>query len=109
VDEIYIPYYNPKENAISKFYPDFIFWAKKGKDYFIIFVDPKGTEHTSAYRKIVGYKEIFEKDGKERVFNHIGFKVIIKLSLKPKDVAYTLPEYKKYWFDDIDKMMKGVV
>jgi len=108
LDKIYIPYYNPKANKISPFHPDFVFWAKKGKDYFIIFIDPKGTEHASAYRKIGGYKEIFEEDGEEKVFNHDGFKVKIKLFLKPEDVAYTLPEYKKYWFDNIDKMLEVV-
>src|SRR5690606_6661684 len=56
LDEVYIPYYNPILNKISKFKPDFIFWLKNGTDYTILFVDPKGTEHTSAYRKIDGYK-----------------------------------------------------
>jgi len=26
LDEVYIPYYNPNMNKISRFYPDFIFW-----------------------------------------------------------------------------------
>ena len=45
LDEVLIPYYNPKENKITNFKPDFIFWAQKGKRYLILFVDPKGTEH----------------------------------------------------------------
>jgi len=79
LDEVYIPYYNPKANNISRFYPDFIFWLKKGDNYYIAFVDPKGTEHTDAYRKIDWFKKLFEEDGKEKVFNHNGFKVRIKL------------------------------
>ncbi len=109
LDEIYVPYYNPNVNKISGFYPDFIFWLKKGDNYFIIFIDPKGTEHTSAYRKIDGYKELFEDNGKEKVFNHNGFKVKIKLLLKPDDVSKTLVEYRKYWFDDIEKMLDGLL
>mgnify|MGYP005843226071 CR=1 FL=1 len=31
LDEVFIPYYNPKENNIAKFKPDFIFWKQKGK------------------------------------------------------------------------------
>ncbi|MEO0114451.1 MAG: DEAD/DEAH box helicase family protein [candidate division WOR-3 bacterium] len=104
LDEVYIPYYNPNINNISKFNPDFIFWLKKDKDYFILFVDPKGTEHTNAYRKIDGYKELFEEAGKTKVFNYNGFKTKIKLQLRPKDVARASAEYRQYWFDNIEKM-----
>ena len=76
---MYIPYYNAEINGISKFNPDFIFWLKKGKDYLILFVDPKGTEHTNAYRKVDGYKELFEENGKTKVFKYNGFKTKIKL------------------------------
>ena len=33
LDEVYIPYYNPKRNSISHFNPDFIFWLQRGDDY----------------------------------------------------------------------------
>lgn len=108
LDEVYIPYYNPNFNRISYFYPDFIFWLMKGDNYFIIFVDPKGTEHTAAYRKVDGYKELFEENGKEKVFAHNGAKVKIKLRLRPEDISKALVEYKQYWFDDIGKMLEGV-
>ncbi|MCX5805953.1 MAG: DEAD/DEAH box helicase family protein [Proteobacteria bacterium] len=108
LDEVYIPYYNPKENVIAKFKPDFIFWMQKGNDYMILFADPKGTEHTDGYRKIDGYSKVFEtKEGKESkcyLFN--GFNIKTKLLLKPKKgIAGVLDNYKKYWFDnfiDID-------
>jgi hypothetical protein len=104
LDEVYIPYYNPNVNKISRFYPDFIFWLKKDDNYIIVFVDPKGTEHTSAYRKIDGYKLLFEKDGKAKAINYNGFKVRIKLLLRSEDVSKALPEYKQYWFDNIENM-----
>ncbi|BDC35417.1 MAG: hypothetical protein EF806_00940 [Candidatus Methanoliparum thermophilum] len=31
LDEVYIPYYNPNANKFSHFYPDFIFWLKRGE------------------------------------------------------------------------------
>jgi len=105
LDEVYIPYYDPNVNKISRFCPDFIFWLKKGDNYFIVFVDPKGTEHTSAYRKIDGYKVLFEEGGKEKVFSHNGFKVRIKLLLRPEDISKALVEYKQYWFDNIEDML----
>jgi len=105
LDEVYIPYYNPNANKISKFYPDFIFWLLKGNEYFIVFVDPKGTEHTSAYRKVDGYKELFEENGREKCFAYNGSKVKIKLRLRPEDVSKALVEYKQYWFDDIENIL----
>jgi len=106
LDEVYIPYYNPNTNKFSHFYPDFIFWLKKGNNYFIVFVDPKGTEHTSAYRKIDGYAQLFEENGKEKVFNYNGFKVRIKLLLRPEDISKAPAEYRQYWFDNIEKMLE---
>lgn len=112
IDEVYIPYYNPKENKIANFKPDFIFWMQKEKQYLIMFVDPKGTEHADGYRKIDGYSRIFEieKDGKkqsrdfsyppaERAGN--GFTINTKLLLKPRrGIAEVLENYKQYWFDN---------
>ena len=105
LDEIYIPYYNPDANKISPFYPDFIFWLAKGNDYLILFIDPKGTEHASAYRKLDGYKELFEENGKEKVFDHNGSSVRIRLRLRPKDISKALAEYRQYWFDNIENML----
>jgi len=105
LDEVYIPYYNPKTNRIDKFKPDFIFWLKKGNDYTILFVDPKGTEHTDAYRKIDGYKRIFEDENKRsKVFSYNEYNIKIKLLLKTNDISRVTEPYKQYWFDDISQM-----
>jgi hypothetical protein len=109
LDEIYIPYYNPNINKMSRFYPDFIFWLKRRNDYYILFVDPKGTEHSSAYRKIDWYKKLFEENDKEKVFEYNEFNVKIKLLMKPEDPAKVLSEYKKYWFDDIENMLNSLI
>jgi len=97
LDEIHIPYYNPKENKISKFKPDFIFWLKKGSDYRIIFIDPKGTEHADAYRKVDGFTRLFEDREVERVYKYNGYSIRVNLLLKPKDIANALDKYRKYW------------
>ncbi|NSW44939.1 MAG: DEAD/DEAH box helicase family protein, partial [Bacteroidales bacterium] len=97
LDEIYIPYYNPKTNRIDKFKPDFIFWLKKGDEYTILFVDPKGTEHSDAYRKIDGYKRMFGT----KAGNYNNLKIKVKLLLKTSDLAKVEEEYKNYWFDSL--------
>jgi len=103
LDEVLIPYYNPKENNIANFKPDFIFWAQKGKRYLILFVDPKGTEHADGYRKIDGYSRIFEigEQKESRDFSYNGLVINTKLLLKPKrGIAEVLENYKRYWFDN---------
>mgnify|MGYP000446549025 CR=1 FL=1 len=103
LDEVFIPYYNPKENNIANFKPDFIFWAQKGKRYLILFVDPKGTEHADGYRKIDGYSRIFETGElkESRDFSYNGFTINTKLLLKPRrGIAEVLENYKRYWFDN---------
>jgi len=105
LDEVTIPYYNPKENNIANFKPDFIFWGQKGERYLILFVDPKGTEHADGYRKIDGYSRIFEtgeqKQGRDFLYNE--FVINTKLLFKPKHgIAEVLENYRPYWFDNFD-------
>jgi hypothetical protein len=103
LDEVYIPYYNPKTNRIDNFKPDFIFWLKKGNDYTILFVDPKGTEQTDAYRKIDCYLRIFEDDSHtSKEFLYDEYKVRTKLLLKIKDIAFVSKNYKQYCFDNFN-------
>ncbi|MDI6848878.1 MAG: DEAD/DEAH box helicase family protein [Candidatus Saccharicenans sp.] len=108
LDEVFIPYYNPKENKMANFKPDFIFWMQKDNRYLILFVDPKGTEHADGYRKIDGYSRIFEieKNGQRqnRDFSYGRFTINAKLLLKPaKGGIDRVPEpQRKYWFDNFD-------
>ncbi len=111
LDEVLIPYFSPKENNIANFKPDFIFWVQKDKDYLILFVDPKGTEHADGYRKIDGYSRIFEigEQKQSRDFSYNGFTINTKLLLKPRrGIAEVLENYKRYWFDNFDDFAKKI-
>lgn len=109
LDEIYIPYYNLQVNGISKFRPDFIFWLKKGNDYFIVFVDPKGIEHTAYENKVDGYKYIFEDNNGKKEFSKDNLKVKVYLFLFTEDVN-RLPEgYKQYWFDNFENILEKIL
>ncbi|MCL4473061.1 MAG: DEAD/DEAH box helicase family protein [Actinobacteria bacterium] len=112
LDKVFIPYYNPKDNRIAQFMPDFIFWMKKGDKYTILFVDPKGTEHTDAFRKIDGFSKIFEieKGQKSKTHKYNGFSVEAKLLLKPKSGIASVPEsYRRYWFDNFPDFAEKIV
>lgn len=104
LDEVFIPYYNHKENRMDNYHPDFIFWLQKGNSYLILFVDPHGTVYSDINKKIDYYSEIFEikgtKESKKFLFN--GFNIKTKLLLKPtqRGVASVGDNYKKYWFDN---------
>jgi len=107
LDTVYIPWHNPQTAKIEHFKPDFIFWLKEreSKNYYIVFIDPKGTEYTEAYRKIEGFRKIFEN----KIFSHDNFIIKVKLFCKPKDRAYAMEEYKKYWQDNIHKILEDIL
>ena len=101
LDAPYIPYYEPNQNRIARFIPDFIFWGKKGKRYTILFIDPHGTEQVEWMRKFDGYKALFE-DGKGRIrtFAHEGIEVVVKAALFVRDInALPNEAYKAYCAD----------
>ena len=68
LDTVFIPYYDPKQNRIARFIPDFIFWGQKGNRYTVLFVDPKGIENQDWERKAEGYVRVFEERGTSRVY-----------------------------------------
>jgi type III restriction enzyme len=110
LDQVYIPYYDPKTNRIRHFYPDFIFWLQKGDGYFIVFIDPKGTSHTDYMHKVAGYRMIFEEDGSgRRVLDHEGLKARVFTFLYTDDVNMLSQGYRKYWSDNIGKVLTSIL
>ena len=93
-DKIYVPYQN--NNRTANFYPDFIFWMKRGNDYQIVFVDPKGMEHIGYTHKADGYMRIFENCGKPRVFIHGKLKVSVRLLFYNTGNTQPAAEYKRF-------------
>jgi len=104
LDEVYIPYYNPKENDIANFKPDFIFWMQKGNKYVILFVDPKGTSFSTYQHKVDGYKKIFEN----RNYLYDKQRIKTKLLLYTDDIAKVGEGYREYWFDNIEEALRQI-
>ena len=99
-DDVSIPYYNDSSNTIRDFYPDFIFWLKKDKKYFIMFIDPKGAQNIDWVYKVDGMKNIFSKSQK-----HDGLDIEVKLFLYIDDKNKLPPSLQQYWQDDIEKCL----
>ena len=99
LDRIHIPYFDNSVNDYRRFLPDFVFWMCRENEYRIVFVDPKGTEHATAYRKIDGYKKLFMQDGKPRVFTHRpDWRVSVNLLLYNPS-GQPAQAYQRYWTD----------
>lgn len=110
LDEVYIPYYDGTSNKVRDFKPDFIFWFQKGNEYFIVFIDPKGTEHTDYQRKIDGYSAIFEgAGGAKKPLSHNGKKVFVFAFLHTADKDGLPAKYSEYWFDNVRKVLTSIL
>jgi superfamily II DNA or RNA helicase len=106
LDEVYIPYYDPKTNRIARFKPDFIFWLCNDDRYRIVFVDPKGTEHVDYQRKIDGYREVFCENGKPRVFRDCGKDVTVHLFIAVQDVSRVPKKYRRFAICGVADLVK---
>ena len=99
LDKVHVPYYDTQSNEYRRFLPDFVFWMCRGVDYRIVFVDPKGTQHASAYRKIDGYRHLFEEHDRCKAFPYLASKVQVGLLMF--NAASSVPDaYRRFWTDD---------
>jgi len=109
LDEVHIPYYNPKTNRVCRFKPDFVFWLQKGNNYFIVFIDPKSINFTDYEHKVGGYKELFEDDhGHPKAIDHEGMCVRVFLFLRTEDRNRVQDEFRGYWFDDVGEVFSRI-
>jgi hypothetical protein len=98
--KIRIPYIDPT-NGKRDFLPDFIFWLQKGNNYFIVYIDPKGTGRNEYKYKVDGYRDIFEEMGEVKTFIDKNRKIKVYLRLATEDTSVLTEKdfYKKYWIE----------
>jgi len=111
LDKITIPYYDPSQNKMRDFHPDFIFWLKRWNDYFILFVDPKGMKNADYQYKIDDYKKIFvdTQTRKLKIFPHRGMNVRVALAMYNKDASEASQGYSDYWYDHPKQILKHLI
>ncbi len=102
LDTFHIPYFYKKDNIYRKFFPDFIFWIKKGNEYKIIFIDPKGTSNADYQNKVDEFEKLFLENGKSKTFEYKKFEITFDLKLVAQDVNTVSDKYDKYWFGNED-------
>lgn len=101
-DKVTIPYYDPTQNRVRDFHPDFVFWLVKGKIYTILFVDPKGMTVGNYQYKIDGYKELFREGpiSAYRMTEYNDYQVRVALGMYTTDANQAPQEYREYWYDN---------
>jgi len=110
-DKVFIPYYNPMTNSESKFNPDFVFWFKKGEKYRIVFVDPKGVEHSYYQLKADGFKQAFyNKKHPDGVYQYNSLQIKPLLYFYTQGGAASIGEaYRDVWVISISDLIQRVV
>ena len=106
-----IPYVDKLKNSNRNFNPDFIFWLKRGNDYSIVLVDPKGIQNTGGFAyKMDGYIELFT-DGdrpKRFKFDNLNVRVFAFLFTKDRNVVGA-GIYPQFWIDKMDDVLDKVL
>lgn len=111
LDKIVIPYYDPSQNKMREFHPDFIFWLKRWDNYFILFVDPKGMKNADYQYKIDDYQKIFKEPdtGTLRVFPYGDNNVRVALAMYNPNASEASQGYSNYWYDSPKGILKQLV
>lgn len=111
LDQVVIPYVDKLKNTNRNFNPDFIFWLKRGNDYSIILVDPKGIQNTGGFAyKMDGYIELFTDGDKQKVFQFgdLNVRVFAFLFTKDRNVVGA-GIYPQFWIDKMDDVLDKVL
>jgi len=109
LDRVYIPYYDGSSNSVREFRPDFVFWFRKGTDYTIAFVDPKGTAHSEYELKMDGYRRLFEGGGERpRPFTHNGLTVRVYAYLYSPGGEGVGASYRRHWITEARSLLAGI-
>ena len=105
LDNVNFPYYSSDDNKFHPFHPDFIFWMKKGKEYYILFIDPKGTAHTKALLQIDAFSKLFNDEKKKSLkFKYNEYDVYVKLLFIPDNISRIPEDYSSFYFDNINQI-----
>lgn len=109
IDNIHIPYFDGADNKYRKFYPDFIFWFKEESGYRVVFVDPKGVEHSSYMDKVAGFERLFLENNKPKVYRYDKTDVVFDLKLVTNDLNRVTERYLSYWLnvEELNKLFKN--
>lgn len=103
IDRVGIPYFNSDKSQYDNFYPDFIFWLKKGNKYYIKFIDPHGVEYTTnSADKIDGFLDF--ADDLDKLKSKKLEKVDLYYFNENQPGREIKEEYRKYWTNDFAKI-----
>ncbi len=62
LDDVYVPYPDTETGTLRRFKPGFVLWFARGKDAFVVFVEPRTARWSQAGAKLAGFRSLFEDD-----------------------------------------------
>ena len=83
-------------------------WLAKGRQYHIVFVDPKGMAHTRTYQKLDGYRHLFEVKDQPRRIAHEGVTATVQAFCYNRDAAQAMESYRRFWAGTIPELLQKV-
>lgn len=103
IDKIGIPYFDSEVGEYRTFFPDFIFWLKKGDKYCLKFIDPHGVQFIgNSAEKIDGFNDFVTDLVKLKNKNIATAEMYF---YNEEDVPHGVDEfYRKYWTNNFDKI-----
>ena len=104
LDRVNIPYYDGEKNKMRDYSPDFIFWLKRGREYRVVFIDPKSTKYTDYQQKADYFSKLFEDCGSQKEFQFGDFSIKVHLFMKTDNLNSVGENYRKYWIDDVSQI-----
>jgi hypothetical protein len=104
VDKLGIPYFDNELGEHRTFFPDFIFWLKKGDNYYLKFIDPHSAQagRDNSTDKIDGFNDfvadLVELKENRRLTAQMYFYNAMQPGMGMSE------EYRKYWTNDFEKI-----
>jgi len=101
IDKIGIPYFDSEAGEYRTFFPDFIFWLKKGDNYQLKFIDPHGVQFIgNSAEKIDGFNDFKSDLSKLKNKNISNVEMYFYTN---KEIPHGVDEfYKKYWTNNFE-------
>ncbi|RMD61816.1 restriction endonuclease subunit R, partial [Candidatus Parcubacteria bacterium] len=108
LDEVYWWYHNPTTGHMARFKPGFAFWLQRGTQYWLLFVEPQSASRSDWIHKINGYQDLFERQGRPRVWQYKALSVRVLIRLYGEGATTSPKPYRRYWANSIEELLHSL-
>ena len=107
IDKLGIPYFDNELGEHRKFFPDFIFWLKKGNNYYLKFIDPHGVQagRDNSTDKIDGFNDFVMDLANLKENRRLAAQMYFYNAMQPG--TGMSEQYRKYWTNDFENIFSA--